>query len=494
MQLTIKPLKFDAGRPIAILNHKTADKANVHVGERIVIENDGKKILAVVDTASGLIKENQIVVSQEVVEELLLKKRDRVYIRLARKPESMMLIHKKLDCHPLNKKELRKIVDDIVKNALTETEIACFVAAVYKCGMSIQETENMIKAIVETGKTLNLKGKVADKHSIGGIAGNRTTPLVVSICASKNLLIPKNSSRAITSAAGTADVLEAITGIEFSPEEIKKIIKKTNACMVWGGALGLSPADDKLIQIERILNLDPEAQLLASVLSKKISVGSKYVILDIPYGKGAKVDKKEGMKLKKKFEFLAKRFGINLKGVLTNGEQPIGNGIGPFLEIRDLVKVLKREEDRPLDLEKKAVFLSGELLELSNEAEKGKGEEIAKQILDSGKAFEKFNQIVQAQGGRLPSPSQIEKKLGKLRKTIYSKKNLTVKEIDNKKINMMGTMAGSPMDKGAGLYLHCHVKDRLKRAQPIITIYAESKVRLDDAMNFYKRFRPIEFF
>jgi len=491
MRLKIKPIELFAGRPVSILNVNTAHKLNVHVDERVSVSkgfnHEKKKIISVVDTASKLIGQNEIAVSKEILEALDTRSGAYVDVRLAQEPISTHMIRKKLDNKRLSQKEIKKIIEDIVTNALTETEIAYFISAVYKCGMSQKEIGFLIGAMVDVGKKIKFKGKVVDKHSIGGVAGNRTTPLVVAICSAAGLKVPKTSSRAITSSAGTADVLEAISNVEFSISQIKKIVEKTNACMVWGGSLGLSPADDKLIQIERILHLDPKPQLLASVLSKKISVGSKYVIIDIPYGKGAKVAKSEALKLKKQFEKFGKKFNLKLKAVLTDGSQPIGNGVGPFLEIQDIMAILERRTERPKDLEKKAVFLAGELLELSGKTKEG--EKLALSILNSGKALEKFKQIIKAQGGAIP------KKFPKTKYTytIKAKRAGKIKYIDNKKINTMGSLAGSPADNSAGLYLHLHVKEKVKKDTSLITIHTQSKTRLKDVKSFYKRSEPIKY-
>jgi len=491
MQLKVRVLKFLAGRPIAILNETAARRMNIHVGERITISKFGDSIISIIDSSTELAMPNEIAVSGEIVEQLSLSEGDFVEVSLAEKPESTLFIRKKMDGLRLEKTEIDSIIKDIVGNALTEAEIAYFVSAVYKNGMNNLETENLIKAMVSTGKRLNFEGTVVDKHSIGGIAANRTTPIVVSICASAELTMPKNSSRAITSAAGTADVIESIAEVEFSTEEIKKIVEKTGACMVWGGSLGLSPADDKLIQVERILNLDPEPQLLASVLSKKIAVGSKYVIIDIPYGKSAKVDKTRGMRLKKKFEELGKEFNLRLKCVLTHGDEPIGKGIGPLLEIRDVIKVLKREPDAPKDLEEKGIFLAGEILELCARAKHGEGEKLARELLNSGKAFHKFREIIEAQHGKIPTMKEIEDRLGKQSKSILALSDSVVKEIDNKKMNIIANIAGSPMDKGSGLYLYKHVGEKVKKGEKLITIYSDSKARLENALQLYEKLKPI---
>ncbi|MEK6885485.1 MAG: thymidine phosphorylase [Nanoarchaeota archaeon] len=493
MRLKVKILRFLAGRPIAILDSRTATKINIHVGERILIQDHNNGIISVVDTSKGsLLKADEIAVSNEIVSALGLKEDELVEVSIAERPESAFLIKKKMDGDVLEKKNIFKIIKDIVDNALTEAEIAYFVAAVYKNGMNDIETKNLIDAMVSTGTRLKFEGRVADKHSIGGIAANRTTPIVIPICASTGLIMPKTSSRAITSAAGTADVIESIADVEFSAEQIEKIVHKVGACMVWGGSLGLSPADDKLIQVEKILSLDPKAQLLASVLSKKISVGSKYVLIDIPYGKSAKVDFKEAKILKKDFEKFGKMFGLKLNCILTIGDQPIGHGMGPLLEIRDIINVLQRRENVS-DLEEKAILLSAEILELCGKARKGKGEAMAKEILESGKAFEKFKEIIEAQNGKVPSVQEIEYRLGKFRHDIIAEFNLTLKSIDNKKMSFLATIAGSPMDKGAGIYLYKHVGETIERGEKIMTIYSESEARLKNTLDLYKKVKPIEF-
>lgn len=494
MQLKVKILNFMTGRPIAILHENTAQKINVHVGERILLGNSERgELIALVDTAKGLLEPREIAVSDEIVKYLKLRENDFVEVNLAEKPESILFIKKKIDKKSLTKDELYSIVRDIVDNSLSEVEIAYFVSAVYTAGMVDKEIEHLIQAMVATGKQLKFSGKVVDKHSIGGISANRTTPLIVSICACKNISMPKTSSRAISSAAGTADVIEAIADVEFSPSQIKYIVDKTHGCMVWGGSLGLSPADDKLIQIERILNLDPTPQLLASVLSKKISVGSKYVVIDIPFGETAKVNKQKGLYLKKQFEKFGKKFGLKLKCVLTDGKEPIGRGVGPLLEIRDIIKVLKRSEDRPLDLENKSVYLAGQILELSKECKKGQGEIVAREILNSGKAMKKFSEIIQAQNGKVPTIEELEKMLGKLKANIIAEKDGKIKTIDNKKISLLAHVAGSPMDKGCGIYLYKHTGDKVKPGDKIVTIYSESQTRLNKAVTLFDKFKPIEY-
>ncbi len=496
MLLKVKSLKLSAGRPVAILNYKTASKLNLHPNERIRIKktrnkNKGfREIIAIVDVARGLLNEDSLAVSSEIFHELKLKENERVSAEPCLRPLSVNFILKKLNGKSLSYTEIYSIISDIVNNALTEAEIAYFVSGMYENGMSLDETANLIRAMVKTGKKLKLNHFVSDKHSIGGIAGNRTTPIIVSICAAAGLIMPKTSSKAITSAAGTADVIETIAKVDLTPEEIKSVVKKTNACLAWGGSLGLAPADDKLIQVERLLSLDPKAQLIASILAKKISVGATHVLLDIPFGKSAKVNKEEAVDLAKKFHKLANLFGIKIKIALTDGSQPIGTGIGPILEMRDILAVLIREKSRPLDLEYKAIVLAGLLLELVGKTKKGEGKRLASYILNSGQAFKKFKEIIEAQHGSL---HDLNKKLmlGRHKKTIKAQAIGKITEIDNKKINYVAKIAGCPVNKGAGLYLYRKVGDFVKKQDSIVTIFAETKKELDYAVEVFKKSKAI---
>ena len=350
MKLKIKNFNWLAGRPVAILNDETAKKMNVFVDDRITITSS-KKIYTVTDIFPKLVKDNEIGLSQELSKILKLKNGAMVEVSIPELSDASHIIKKKLSDKRLNKKELTLLISEIVQNNLTEAEIAFFVAAEKINGMNLEETINLTKAMVKTGARLKFKGKyIADKHCIGGISGNRTTPIVVAICTAAGLTLPKTSSRAITSASGTADVIETISNVELSLKKIKEVVDKTGACLAWGGSLGLAPSDDKIIQVERLLNLDIEPQLIASIMSKKLAAGAKYILIDIPYGRGAKVNNlSNAKKLGKKFEKIGKRFKLKLKVVYTDGSQPIGNGAGPILELLDILKVLQNKKDAPED-------------------------------------------------------------------------------------------------------------------------------------------------
>jgi thymidine phosphorylase len=193
------------------------------------------------------------------------------------------------------------------------------------------------------------------------------------------------------------------------------------------------------------------------------------------------------LRLKKKFEYLGKIFKKKLEVVLTKADEPMGDGVGPALELIDVLNVLNQKKVGPKDLEKKSLFLAGELLEMTGKAKKGKGMEMASEILFSGKAFEKFKEIIKAQKGSLKKIN-----LGKFKKTMLSKKSGIIREIHNKKINSLARIAGCPVDKFAGLHIYVSTKDKIKKGDKILTIYSESKSRLKEAINFYENKNPIK--
>jgi AMP phosphorylase len=489
MELKIKLLDWSAGIPVAMLSEDTAKEMGVRLRDRISIESSSKEIITIVDIIGTLIKKNEIAVSTEIKNILNLKKGQFVDVSLAEPPESLQFIKKKLNNQGLSKKEIGEIIKDVVNNSLSESEISLFVSSMYQYGMSFKEIIYLIDAILETGNILKLNKKlIADKHSVGGVAG-RTTPIIVSICASAGLFMPKNSSRAITTPAGTADAMEVVANVDFKMNQIKKIVNKTKGCIVWGGGLNMVPADAKIITVEKMLRIDPEAQLLASIMSKKLAAGSKYIVIHIPYGKTAKVTRRKAVKLRRKFNKLAKYFNVKLKCILTKSRGPLGNGIGPALEILDVIKILDPSRRGPPLLEERSLILAGELLELTKKAERGKGFEMAKRILRSGKAFKKFREIVIAQGG----DAKFDKiKLGTFKKDFFAIKSGKIKTIDNKKINSLAILAGCPTEKSAGIYLNFLATEKVKKGEKLLTIYAESKIRLKNAIKFYQNNKIIK--
>lgn len=392
-------------------------------------------------------------------------------------------IQKKLVGKRLTYKEIYAIMDEIAHERLSDILTTYFVAASFKEGYSEEELYYFTKAMVETGNRLKFKGIVADKHSVGGIAGTRTTMIVVPIVAAAGYKIPKISSRAITTPAGTADVMEAIANVDFSINEITKIVNTVGGCIVWNGKLNIAPADDVIIRVEEPLMFESFDKIIISVMSKKIAAGTTHLVLDIPYGKTAKIHRiSDAQKVAKKFEMLAKKFNIKVAFDINEMIEPAGRGIGPILEARDALYVLEQHIDRPLRLEAKAIRLAGLLLDLCFKEEKKdlKGEEEARRILKNGLALKKFQEIVAFQGGDKEIKSS-KLKLAKFKKDILATVSGKIKDINNYNLNIIAKILGAPKDKQAGIYLHKKLDHQVKKNEPIMTFYSNDEYLLKEA-------------
>lgn len=448
---------------------------------RIRISKASQTIVASINIInSDMLLPNEIGLSDAAAQKLNITENDNLYVSHLEPIESLSHVRAKIYNQKLDYNAYHEIITDIVQGDYSNIHLSAFITACAGDRMDINEISFLTKAMIASGEQLNWdKNIVVDKHCIGGLPGNRTTPLVVAIMAAYGLTMPKTSSRAITSPAGTADTMEVLTNVTLSPEEIKAVVKKEGGCIVWGGTAQLSPADDVLIKIEKALDIDSEGQLIASVLSKKAAAGSTHVVIDIPVGETAKIRSMEmARKLKSHMETVGNAVGLNIKVVITDGTQPVGRGIGPALEAIDILKVLKNEADAPIDLKERALLLAGELLELSGKVESGTGDQIAKQVLESGQALEKFIAICKAQGRfTLPvlSPFKIE---------IKAQKSGTLKRINNRKIAKLAKLSGAPQSKSAGVLLNVHLGEAIEENQLLYTLYAESKGELNYAMDY----------
>ena len=474
-----------AGAPYALVHIEDAVVLDLYPDDRIHLKYGKKHFHAIVDVThtDDLIKSGQIGLFKSLAKHI--KKGTNVDVEFMNKPDSVRYIKKKLDGKELNKHEIDTIIQDIVYHKLSNIELSFFVAAGYVRPFTDMETYHLTKAMVETGDILKPKAeKVFDKHCIGGVPGNRTTPIVVSICAAAGLTMPKTSSRSITSPAGTADTMEVICKVDLKLKEIKKIVDKHGACFVWGGALQLAPADDDIIQVEHPLSIDAEGQLIASILAKKFSVSSNNILIDIPVAQDAKVMMKAAKRLAKRFVKIGKKFGAKVKVMISDGDEPVGNGVGPSLEAKDVLYVLQNHIKGPNDLRDKSLMMAGILLEMSGKAKRGKGKEIAKEILISGRAFEKFKAIAKAQGAKCLDPEKI--RLGHKSYTYKSNKSGTIRDVDNHLIAAIAKGAGAPIDKEAGMYMYKHIGNKVKKDEPLFTIYSDNEKKLEYAKTLLK--------
>ncbi|MEM3154765.1 MAG: AMP phosphorylase [Candidatus Woesearchaeota archaeon] len=490
MELKVKDMDIATGDvQVAILNEKDAHELDLHHMDRIVLKKNSRKTVAILDIAESkkAVPPGSIGLFEETLSALHAQNGDRVRLVPAEKPESVIYIKHKLDGNRLTPKEIRTIVDDIVNNRLTDIELTSFVAATYTRGMNMEEIAALTEAMAATGERLTFKKyPVVDIHSIGGVPGNRTTMLIVPILVAAGCIVPKTSSRAITSPAGTADTMEVLCPVSLRISKLKKIIDEVGGFIVWGGAVNLAPADDRIIKVEHPLSIDPEGQMLASIMAKKASVSATHLLMEIPVGHGTKVrTRKDAKHLSKHFSELGHRLGINVKTIIVDGSEPVGNGIGPVLEARDVIWALKCNPLAPADLIKKSVELAGTALEFAGKARKGTGVAMARQLLTTGAAYGAMARIVEAQGGKMVEPENLKP----ADKTFVYKaeKTGTISHIDNSAVSKIARLAGAPVDPDAGIYLHIHRGSRIKKGEPILTIYSPSSHKLSYAVKELKK-------
>ncbi len=449
---------------------------------RVVVNFKDTSIIATLNVVySDLLQNHQAALSKEALKHLGVNENDIITITHLKPIASLSKLRAKIFKKELDENAYSEIINDIVSGSYSHVELAAFVTA---CAgnLTVAEIIALTKAMIQCGQKINWnKEMVLDKHCIGGLPGNRTTPIVVSILAAAGFTIPKTSSKAITSPAGTADTMEVITNVELGMSEMKNVVEKENGCLTWGGAMQLSPADDMLISVEKALDIDGEGQMVASVLSKKAAAGSTHVLIDIPVGKTAKVrSNEEALRLQYYFKAVGEAIGISVTVLITDGSQPVGRGIGPALEAIDVLSVLKNEQKCPLDLKERALTLAGQLIDISGKYREKSGKDIANEILENGKAFQKFKSICEAQGAFR------EPKAGVYQYNVLSDESGIVREVDNRKLARVAKLAGAPKSAGAGILFHSPVGKEIKKGDTLFTIYADAKGELEYAIDYMK--------
>lgn len=442
---------------------------------------DGRWALATLYLVRGdILGLDEVGLSEAAWRRLGCPDRATVQVKHARPLDSMSAVRSKVYGHRLGGSHLQAIVADVVAERYTDVQLATFLTAFAAQPPELAETVALTRAMLEAGDRLSWPGDtIADKHSVGGLPANRTTPIIVAIAAAAGLTIPKTSSRAITSPAGTADTMETMTFVDLDIPAMRRVIEQEGGCIVWGGSVRLSPADDIFIRVERALDLDSEAQLVASVISKKLAAGSTHVLLDLPFGPTAKVrTTADADRLSSQLAAVAAEFGMVVRPVLTDGSQPVGTGIGPSLEALDLLAVLRGDSTAPPDLRERAVCLAGALLELAGATPEGAGGEAAAAILRDGRALRKFYAICEAQGGfREPGTAPLTHRL-------VAERGGTVASIDNRIVARIAKLAGAPRAKTAGLEIHVKLGETVSRGQPLMTLHGESRGEMDYALAY----------
>lgn len=450
---------------------------------RVQICAGDRSIIATLNIVKGDLLSHQNAGLSEAAWLLLKAAEDeKATFRHASAVDSMSYVRGKLYGKAFTERGAKDIIRDISAGRYSDIQLSAYVTACAASNLSLDETIHITRAMVEVGRHITWgDGRIiVDKHCVGGLPGNRTTPIVVAIVAANGLTMPKTSSRAITSPAGTADTMETLTEVNLDFDRMRQVVDQQGGCLAWGGSVALSPSDDIIIRVERALDLDSEGQLVASVISKKVAAGSTHVLIDIPVGPTAKVRSAElAERLAMQLTSTGAALGLTVRTMLTDGSQPVGVGIGPALEARDLLAVLQNQPESSQELRRRALALAAVLLEMGEACEVGGGMALAVRTLDSGLAWQKFQAICDAQGGMKVPPVAAHTR------TLLAPRRGVVAMLNNRVISRLASLAGAPNAPAAGIGMHVRLGDVVDLGQPLMTLHAEAMGELEYALDFY---------
>lgn len=455
---------------------------------RVSVSHGSRSVIATVNlVADYLLDRGEAGLSESAWRRLECADGATLVISHAKAVDSLSAVRGKIYGRVFGGGSLGSIMRDIVGGRYSDIQISSFVTACAARGLSDDEVTGLTRAMIAAGERIEWSAPlIVDKHCVGGLPGNRTTPIIVSIAAACGLTMPKTSSRAITSPAGTADVMETLAPVDLDLAAMRRVVEREGGCVIWGGAVSLSPADDTLIRIERALDIDSEGQLVASVLSKKAAAGATHLVIDMPVGPTAKIrSEADADSLENSLLRTAKVLGLNTQVIRSDGRHPVGRGVGPALEARDVMAVLRGATDAPQDLKRRAIALAGALLELARIAPPGEGEAIALGALNDGRALRKFEAICEAQGGMRSPPT------ARHMRAVDALMNGHITAIDNRRLARAAKLAGAPAAKAAGLELRAFPGQRVEKGQPLFMLHAETRGELDYALDYVEAHPPI---
>ena len=488
MKLIARLYDVDSSEPRVIVHEDDCKELGVKEMDRVRLDATSSHVI-VVSISDSMVKQGEIMIPKATLSKIGAKEGKELEVVYSPKPESVRNIRKKMDSVKLTKDEINEIVFDILENKLSRIEISAWLTALYINGMDNEEIANFTASMVNTGEKIVFdRTPVFDFHSLGGVPGNKVTPIVVSIVAAAGFMIPKTSSRAISSACGTSDFVEVFCNVELDAAKLKSISETVGGVLAWGGSMNIAPVDDMVIDIEYPLGINPRAQMLASILSKKLAIGATHLLVDIPMGSGTKVKTlEEAREYARDLMELGTILGMRTECAITYGDQPVGNAIGPALEARECIRILEGNA-HPASVVEKACDLAGMILEMGGIPD---GPSKAREILSSGRALAKFREIVEAQDGKKGITSE-DIPMGKFVHDVKAVRSGYVHAINNKDLVTIARAAGAPSDKGAGILLFRKKGQRAEKGETLFQIFADNQAKADRARDMAIRLEPMD--
>ncbi len=424
--------------------------------------------LEIVDDET-IVSPGELGLNNEAFLRLNLPEGANVSLSLAGLPPSAGILQRKIAGNILSSSEYSSVVKDIVAGRYSNMDIASFLVASGSF-MTASEVLSLTEALIgDDVIRWDDENIVVDHHCLGGIPGNKTDIIITAIVAAYGLPMPKTASRSLTSCAGVADTFAVLANVEADEAKLKKLIKENRGAIVDYNTLPIANASKIVSSVERALGISQQQHIVSSILAIKLAAGVTHLVLDIPVGPSSRIKSTaEAMRIRKLVEYVGDMLSIEIDAVITDGSEPIGNGIGAVLEARDVMRILRNKEEAPQDLLEKSLFLAGRILEFDPKLRGGQGYHVAKEILSSGRALETMNRIIYAQG-KAP-----QAQIGHLTRDIVSSRAGVVESIDNHQINKIGVLAGASQYPGAGLDLLKKVGDFVEPGETLYRIHSVS--------------------
>ncbi len=492
IKLPVKILDIRSVDPTVMISHQTASRLKFKHTAVVMVRHEvsGKSFSATPVVTEGIVENNVVGISAPDAEWLNVRDGDEVLLANRRTPASLDLLKQKMKGKAWTQNDVYAIVNDISKRNYINLEIGEFVLTSEFQGFSEEEMTAFAVSMAEQGTQFDFQEKTFDKHSIGGVPGNKVSLVIVPTIASAGLLIPKTSSRAITSPSGTADSMEVLAEVEFSPDEVSEIAPRTRGMIVHNEPLKLSPMDGIVAKVKKFLDVDPQDQMLSAIISTKIAMGIKNLVIDIPTGKYTKMQTtEEAMNFAHRLVGLCHRVGINVEAAMTLGDTPIGTNIGPALEAKEALEILEGKVKNTAYT--KSLELAGTLLEMGGVASINRGSEVARELIESGKALKKFKEIIEAQGGD-PNITSNDINVGEYTYTICASQDGYVRSISNRGTKLICAAAGAPSSKESGIVLHTRIGAYVKEGDPLFTIYSNSDAKLSSAIQVATNYMAVK--
>lgn len=463
---------------IAYLNKNCSEYAidDIAFLSQVEIQTETSKIYAFLQIVDddALVSPTELGLNEEAFTDLGETEGTGVTISLAAPAPSRAALKRKIVGNILSPQDYKFIVKDIINRRYSNVDIASFIVA-GGTFISANEVLSLTEALVNNTKLKwPQENIVVDHHCLGGVPGNKTDIIIAAIVGAYGLAIPKTVSKATTSCASVADTMGIMCDVNLTQDKFIELTSTNRAVIADYERLNIAEAVKAIANVERHMGLTQQEFLLTSVLAIKIAAGVTHLLIDIPVGEKSRIKTiYEAIRLRKLAEFVGDRLGVDIEVVITDGNEPIGNGVGAILEARDVVQVLKNKPNAPQDLLEKSLFLAGRILEFDPKLRGGSGYEKAAQILQSGQAFEKLNEMIKLQG------KKEQPVLGSFTRDVLAPVSGEVVGINNVQINRIGIWAGIRQYGGAGIDLFKKVGDTVNAGEPLYRIYACSQEDLE---------------